>query len=134
MLHWRSLSDGLLVSLVICGPTLFASLILRDQHEQRWALPLLVAAVGFLVGGAIAGRHRRLRRGSMAQGVALGLMIATAILLANLVRTLVLAKGVTFSTASLWVAVEFGSVLLASIGALIGRRRFWRSRKRKLGH
>ena len=123
-----------MVSLVICGPTLFASLILRDQHERSWPLLLVVAGMGFLLGGGVAGRHRRLRRGSIAQGVALGLMIATATLLANLVRTLVLAKGVTLSTAGLWVGVELGSVLLASSGALIGRRRFWRSRKRKLGH
>ena len=67
-LHWRSLSDGALVCFLITAPSLFAGFILRDQRMRVWVLMLPVAAAGFFLGGAIAGRHRRARGGSRGSG------------------------------------------------------------------
>ncbi len=131
-LRWRSLGDGLLVSFLIAGPTLLAAFILRDQRLGGWIVLLPIAVAGVLVGGAIAGRHRRARRGAVRQGVVCGLLPATAIVLADGIRTSVLGQGLSTHTVALWVGVEVGSMVVAAIGALIGRRLLVRSRTRNL--
>jgi hypothetical protein len=129
-LHWRSLSDGILICFLSAAPSLFAGFILRDQREEVWTLMLLVAAAGFLVGGAIAGRHRRAARGAIAQGVVCGFLTATVIVVANAMRTAVLGNGISTHTLVLWLGVEAGAVIIAAIGALIGRHRHLRARRR----
>jgi hypothetical protein len=127
-LHWRSLSDGVLVSFLIAGTTLFAGFVLHDQHERVWVVMLPIAAVGFLLGGAIAGRHRRTSRGAVSQGVACGLLTTTVIVMADAIRRAVLGHPVSYRTPDLWLGIEVGSVIVAVVGALIGRRLFIRSR------
>jgi hypothetical protein len=130
-LHWRSLGDGILVSFLIAGPSLLAGFILRDQREGLWSAMLVIAALGFLAGGAIAGRHRRAARGALTQGVVLALLTATIIVLANMIRTAVLGHGMTSHTLELWAGVEVGAMVVAGIGGLIGRRSYIRARSRK---
>jgi hypothetical protein len=131
LLHWRSLSDGLLVAFVIVAPSLFAGLVLRDQRVKSWSALLLITAVGLLIGGAIAGRHRRAGKGAITQGVAVGLLTTGLTLVASIIRTLVLNKGVTGKTVGLWLGVEVGAIIVAAIGGLIGRRLYLRSRQKK---
>jgi hypothetical protein len=130
-LHWRSLSDGLLISYVVGGPTIFASLILHDQKESGWSAPLILAGLGFVIGGAVAGRHRRTPKGAFYQGAALGLLTATVILFADVIRRLVLSKGVHAHTVAVLVGIEVGSIVAATVGALIGRWWYLRTRRRK---
>src|ERR1700728_3630776 len=130
-LHWRSLSDGILVCYLTAAPALFAAFILRDQRERVWTLLLLIALAGFLVGGAVAGRHRRLSRAAMVQGEVCGLLTATVIVVANAIRTAVLGHGTSPRTLVLWLSVEVASVFVAAVGGRIGRRLYLRSRRRK---
>jgi hypothetical protein len=130
-LHWRSLSDGILFCFLTAAPALFAALILRDQRERVWIVLLPIAAAGFLIGGAIAGRHRRLARGARAQGVICGLVTATVIVVANAVRTAVLGIGFSSRTLMLWLGLEVAAVVFAMVGARIGRHLYLRSRRRK---
>jgi hypothetical protein len=131
-LRWRSLSDGFIVSFVIMGPTLLAGLVLRDQRQSAWKILLVLAGLGIFLGGAIAGRYRRRSTGALAQGVTLGVMTATAVLVANLVRVLVAGTSISGTTLVLWVGIEVGSVVIAAVGALVGRSLYLRSRKRKV--
>jgi hypothetical protein len=119
------------VCFLIAGPALLASFILRDQRERSWVPLLVVGALGFLIGGAIAGRHRRTKRGAIEQGVGVAILTASVIVLADIIRCLVLGKGFSLSTLGLWIGVEVGSIILASIGGLIGRNRYLRSRMKK---
>jgi hypothetical protein len=130
-LHWRSLSEGILVGYLTAAPVLFACFILRDQREGIWIVLLPIAGAGFLIGGAIAGRHRRLARGAMRQGEICGLLTATVIVVANAIRAVVLGHGISPLTVLLWLSVEGAAVFVAAVGARIGRRRYLRSRRRK---
>jgi hypothetical protein len=130
-LHWRSLSDGLLLSFVISGPTLFASLILHDQREHGWYAPLVLTEIGFVLGGAIAGRHRRTPRGAVYQGATVGFLTTTVIMFADVVRRLVLSKGVRLHTFEGLVAIWAVSIVVATVGALVGRWLYLRSKRRK---
>jgi hypothetical protein len=116
---------------VISGPTLFASLILHDQRDRGWYAPLLVTGIGFVVGGGIAGRYRRTPKGALYQGAAVGLLTATVIVFADIVRRLVLAKTLHGHTILGLVAIEAASVVASVVGALIGRSMYLRSRRRK---
>ena len=109
-----------------------AALILRDQHQPAWKALLVLAALGFLAGGAVAGRHRRKRAGALWQGAVLGGLTVLVILVANAVRVGVVGDRVAFHTVGLWVGIGASSIVIASIGAVIGRNRYLHSR-RKLG-
>jgi hypothetical protein len=133
LLHWRSLGDGLLVSFLIAAPSLYASFILRDQREGSLKPILLIAAVGLLVGGGIAGRHRRMPKGAATQGVVVGLLTASVIVIADIIRHAALGKGFSAHTVGLWLGVEVGALLIATLGGLMGRFRYLRSRKKRSG-
>lgn len=130
-IRWRSLSDGFIVSFLITGPTLLASLVLRDQREPAWKGLIVVAAVGLLIGGGVAGRYRRRRSGALLQGAALGFLTSTIVLVANLVRVLMLGKGLSTHSVALWLGIELESVALGAVGALLGRWWYLRSRRSK---
>jgi hypothetical protein len=130
-LHWRSLSDGVLFSYLTAAPTLFAAFILRDQRERVWVVLLPIAGAGFLIGGAVAGRHRRLARGARVQGEICGLLTVTVVVAANAIRTAVLGNGISPRTLALWVSVEVISVFVAAVGGRFGRRLYLRGRRRK---
>jgi hypothetical protein len=130
-LHWRSLSDGVLFSYLTAAPALFAAFILRDQRERIWVVLLPIAGAGFLIGGAIAGRHRRLARDARVQGEICGLLTVTVVVVANAIRTAALGNGISPRTLALWVSVEVVSVFVAAVGGRLGRRLYLRSRRRK---
>jgi membrane protein YqaA with SNARE-associated domain len=131
ILHWRSLSDGLLVAFIVAGPSLFGAFILRDQRSHKWVLLAFVSIIGFFLGGLIAGRHRRRAKGAIYQGIALALLVTVTIVLSDVVRHLVLARGVNARVLSTWIGALVGSMVVASIGGILGRLRFRRSRRKK---
>lgn len=94
---------------------------------------LLIAAVGLLVGGGIAGRHRRMPKGAATQGVVVGLLTASVIVIADIIRHAALGKGFSAHTVGLWLGVEVGALLIATLGGLMGRFRYLRSRKKRSG-
>jgi hypothetical protein len=89
-----------------------------------------VAAVGLFLGGAVGGRHRRTRRGAIYQGVVIGLLTATVASLSDGLRDLIVARSIAGDTISLWLGIEAASLVLALIGALFGRRRYLKVRRK----
>jgi lysylphosphatidylglycerol synthetase-like protein (DUF2156 family) len=120
-LHWRSLSDGLIFALVIGGPCLLATEGLHDRVGKVWVVPLVIAALGFLVAGAIAGRHRRRPGGAALQGIAVALPVAVLLVLTDLLYRLISGRPIDGHVAALLVGAIVGAVLLAIVGALCGR-------------
>jgi hypothetical protein len=130
-LHWRSLSDGLLVAFIIAGPSMLAAVDLRGRAGRAWLIPIVTAGIGFLVGGGIAGRHRRLPSGAVAQGVAVGLPSSVTLVLADLLYRLIVRQSVDGAVIGYWFAGIVGAVVLSVVGGLIGRWLFLRSVRRR---
>lgn len=131
VLHWRSLSDGLLVAFIVAGPSMLAVVDLRGRAGRAWLLPAVIAGVGLLVGGGIAGRHRRLSSGAVAQGAATGLPVSVTLVLADLLYRLVVGQPIKASVGGYWLAGIVGAVVLSVVGGLIGRWLFLRSVRRR---
>jgi hypothetical protein len=133
--HWRSLSDGFLVSLVVVGPTFLVEELWRgkpliDQGGIWWVIPGAIMAVGFFVGGVIAGRHRQHRKGAFNQGVLVAALTLSLLLVADVIRRLVLVNGLNLGVLKLWLASIAAALLVGGLGGLTGRRRTLMARKR----
>ena len=130
-LHWRSLSDGLLVALLVCGPSLLATEGLRHRVGRTWLIPAVIGVVGMAVAGAVAGRHRRRPTGALLQGLAVGLPVSVLLVLADVLYRLISNNPISGRTAAAWVGALVGAVVVACLGALVGRAvylRRWRQR------
>ncbi len=130
-LHWRSLSDGLLVALLVCGPALLATEGLRHRVGRTWLIPAVIGIIGMGVAGAVAGRHRRRPTGALLQGLAVGLPVSILLVLADVLYRLISNNPLSGRTAAAWVGAVAGAVVVACLGALVGRAvylRRWRQR------
>ncbi len=134
-LHYRSLSNGLIVALVVSAPPL---LIEANWHgtplyrTTQGQVALGVAALGFLAGGAVAGRHRRRVEGALLQGLAVAVLAETCLLVAAVFRLAVLHRGLPHPSTVGWTVL--GAVLLAGLacaGGLAGRAAYLRSRRKR---
>jgi hypothetical protein len=135
-IHYRSLSDALLFTLVISGPVMLWESLWRgqpmiDQPGDLWIAPTVIVTAAFFVGGAIAGRHRRRATGAIAQGIALAIPVSLVLIIADIGRRLFLNKSLPLPVAELWLYALVGTVVVASLGALFGRRLYLREKKRK---
>jgi len=98
----------MLFTLIISGPVMFWESMWRgqpmvDQPGHLWVVPAVIVTATFFVGGAIADVGRRLD----------------------------LNKGLPLPVAELWLYALVGTVVIASLGALFGRRLYLREKKRK---
>lgn len=135
-IHYRSLSDAILFTLTISGPMMLWESMWRgqpmiDQPGDLWIVPAVIVTAAFFVGGAIAGRHRRRSTGAIAQGIALAVPVSFLLIIADIGRRLYLNKGLPLPVAELWLYALVGTVVVASLGALFGRRLYLRKKKRK---
>lgn len=135
-IHYRSLSDAILFTLTISGPMMLWESMWRgqpmiDQPGDLWIVPAVIVTAAFFVGGAIAGRHRRRSTGAIAQGIALAIPVSFLLIIADIGRRLYLNKGLPLPVAELWLYALVGTVVVASLGALFGRRLYLRKKKRK---
>jgi hypothetical protein len=133
--HWQSLSDGFLVSLVIVGPSFLFEELWRgkpmiDQGGFYWLIPGTIMALGFLVGGSIAGRHRQYAKGAFNQGLLVAGLTVVLIFIADALRRLVLSQAFTPDILGLWLALAAGALLVGGVGGAAGRRRTHRLNKR----
>lgn len=135
-LHYRSLSDAYLFTLVVSVPVLLWEEMWRgqpmiDQPGHLWVVPMLICMAAFFIGGAIAGRHRRRRTGALVQAIALAVPVSMLLIIADIGRRLDLHRGFTLPVAGLWLYALAGTVIISSLGALFGRRRYLKKRARR---
>lgn len=135
MIHWRSLSDAILFTLVIAGPALLWEEIwhgqpMIDQKGYLWVVPTIIVVATYFLGGAIAGRHRHRSVGALIQGIALAIPASLVLVIADLARRLILSKGIPIVIVGLWLAAIAGTVVIAVLGALFGRWLYARGQKR----
>jgi multisubunit Na+/H+ antiporter MnhB subunit len=135
-IHWRSLSDAILFTLIIAGPTMLWEEMWRgqpmiDQKGDLWVVPTVIVVATYFVGGAIAGRHRRRPVGALIQGVALAVPTSLILVIADLARRLVLSKDIAIAIVGLWLAAIAGTVVIAVLGALFGRWLYVQGQRQK---
>ncbi len=133
--HWRSLSDGFTVSLVVVGPSFLFEELWRgrpliDQPGSLWLVPGAIMAIGFFMGGAIGGRHRKQAAGAFTQGLLVAALTLVLIFMADIIRRIVLHQALTIEIIGLWFAAAAGGLLVSGLGALAARRRRRRARYR----
>jgi threonine/homoserine efflux transporter RhtA len=134
--HWQSLSDGFLLSLVIVGPTflleeMWGGKPLIDRGGVVWVAPAAVMALGFFIGGRIAGRHRRTAKGAFNQGVLVATLTIPLIFIADMVRRIVLHQNLPPEVLGFWVGALVCATLVGGLGGLSGRRRTVKAQKRR---
>ena len=134
-IHDRSPSNAMLFTLVISGPVMMWESMWRgqpmiDQPGHLWVVPAVIVIATFFVGGAIADRHRRRAIGAIAQGIALAIPVSLVLIIADIGRRLFLNKSLPLPVAELWLYSLVGTVVVASFGALFGRRMYLREKKR----
>jgi hypothetical protein len=133
--HWKTLGDGFMVSLVIVGPTFLFEELWRgrpmiDQGGAWWLVPALIMAIGFFVGGMVAGKNRRHRRGAITQGVATSGLTLLMIFIADVIRRGELNNPFSLGVLKLWFWCSLGALLVGALGGLYGRRANIKARHR----
>lgn len=124
--RWESLIIGLFVSLVIVGPTFLSEETwhgapLIDRGGALWVIPAAVMAVGFFVGGAIAGYHKARAQNALLGGLAVSFLTIVLAFLGDLVRRHALGEGLQRVVAEYWLGAVFAAVFVGSLGGLSGR-------------
>ena len=132
--HWRSLSDGFLVSLIIVGPSFLFEELWRgrpliDQSGALWVVPVVVMAIGFMVGGGVGGRHRRSNGGAFNQGALVAALTLALIFMADIIRRVVLHQDLTIKILGLWVASAAAAMLVSGLSGIYARRQRRRRRR-----
>jgi O-antigen/teichoic acid export membrane protein len=132
-IHYRSLSDALLVTLIFSVPVLLWEEMwhgqpMIDQPGHLWLVPTVITVAAFFIGGMTAGRHRRQRTGAIVQAIALAIPVSLLLIVADVGRRLDLHRGFTLPVAALWLYALVGTAVISSLGALYGRRRYVRKR------
>jgi hypothetical protein len=94
---------------------------------------LVVACAGFVIGGAVAGRHRRTPKGAATQGFFAALLPVSAASVADIIRYVVLGHTISIGTVSLWLALEVAALILGAVGGVVGRRVYVRWKKQRAG-
>jgi hypothetical protein len=125
--HWQSLSDGFLLSIIIVGPTFLFEELWRgrpmiDQGGAYWMIPAILMALGFFVGGRVAGRNRRSHGGAFTMGVVSAALTLILIFLADMVRRIILVQGLSWQVVAIWIACSFGALVTGGLGGMHGRR------------
>jgi hypothetical protein len=131
--QFRPLSDALLFTFVIAGPTSLWESLWRgrpmiDQPGNLWIVPTVIVVVTFLVGGGIAGRLRQRPEGAVVQALALAVPVAVVLILADLARRLIINIPLFVPVIELWIDALVSAIVLATVGALTGR---WLHRRRQ---
>ena len=130
--HWQSLGLGLFVALAIVGPTFLVEQTwhgapLIDRGGLLWLIPGLVMAIGFYVGGMIAGHRRNGLKGALVHGLLVaGLTIALAFV-GDLARRYALGEGLPVRVLESWIAAVAASLLVGGLGGVNGRHRTLRA-------
>ncbi len=118
---------GYVVALVIAGPTFFIEEFwhgkpLIDQGGIWWVIPAAVMAVGFFVGGCIAGRPCRRLEWAVIEAFVVATAALFTIFAADIVRRHQLGQYLNPGVDKLWALAGVGAVVVGTIGGVVGRR------------
>jgi hypothetical protein len=123
---WESMLVGLFVSLVTVGPTFLleetwhgAPLI--DRGGALWVVPAAVMAIGFFVGGAIAGYEGARVQNALLRGLAVSFVTIVLAFLGDLVRRHALGQELQPAVAAYWVGAVAAALLVGALGGVSGR-------------
>jgi MFS family permease len=136
--EWETSIFGLLVSLVIVGPTFLSEETwhgapLIDRGGALWLLPAVVMAIGFFAGGMIAGYHRQRLAGALLKGVLVGALTIGLAFAGDLARRYWLGEGLQSRVLEYWAAAAVAALVVGGLGGVSGRYlavRSWRRRQR----
>lgn len=133
--HWRSLSDGFMISLLIVGPSFLFEELWRgkpliDQPGNFWIVPGVIMAIGFFVGGGVGGRHRRQAGGAFTQGMLIAALTLALIFMADMIRRGILHAPFTITIIGVWIACAAGALLVSGVGGVAARHRRRKQRYR----
>jgi hypothetical protein len=132
---------GVLVSLVIVTPTFFTEEFwhgapLIDRGGTSWLVPAAVMAVGFFLGGLIAGYRRPRLRQALAAGLVTGGITIVLIFAADLVRRAALGQDMLLRVMEYWVGAMGSSLLVGGLGGVSGywlAGQIWAQRSVRVG-
>ena len=121
----RAALVGLALTLVVAIPTMaveedWHGRPMIDQPNAGWAVPMVIVALAFAAGGALAARLERRVTGAVAQGAVVGLAAVAVLLAADAVRRAAGHETLPAGVVHLWIAAAAGSAFLAVAGAVIG--------------
>jgi hypothetical protein len=124
--HWQSLGLGLCVALVIVGPTFLVEQTwhgapIIDRGGLLWLLPSFVMAVGFFVGGMIAGHRRKGRTGALVHGLLVAALTIALAFAGDLVRRDALGEGLPFIILEYWIGAVAVALVVGGLGGVNGR-------------
>ena len=132
---WQLTGLGILVSLAIVGPTFWweetwdgAPLI--DRGGLLWLLPGVVMAFGFSLGGITAGYGRGTAKGAVLRGLAVSTATIGVILAGDLHRRHSFGENLPLLVGLYWIGALCAAGLVAGLGALFGRARAMKVRRR----
>jgi hypothetical protein len=128
---------GTFVFLAIVGPTFWWEEtwhggLLIDRGGLLWLFPSVVMAVGFFLGGTIAGYRRRRARVALLQGLAAS-TATIGVFFADLHRRHTLGESLPVPVGGYWIGALCVAGLVSGLGALFGGARAMKSRKRSCG-
>jgi hypothetical protein len=132
---WQLAGLGFLVSLAIVGPTFWweenwSGAPLIDRGGFLWIFPSAIMALGFFLGGAVAGCRCRTIKVAALQGFAASTATIGVIFAADLHRRHVHGKHLVALVAVYWVGALCVAGLVSGLGATFGRARAVEIRRR----
>jgi hypothetical protein len=124
-----------MLSLIIVGPTFLFEELWRgrpmiDQGGVWWLVPASIMSIGFFVGGRMAGKNRRHRKGAIQQGLATAGMTMVLIFIADVIRRKELSMPFSTGVLKLWFVAGLAALLVGGLGGLYGRRANIKARQR----
>jgi hypothetical protein len=124
--QWGPVALGLLVSLIVVGPTFLSEETwhgapLIDRGGVLWLVPAIVMAIGFFVGGAIAGYQRTRLQGALLKGLLVAGLTISLAFAGDMARRFALGEGVELRVLEYWVGAVVAALLVGGLGAVNGR-------------
>jgi hypothetical protein len=134
--RWESVGLGVFVSLAIVGPTFLSEETWRgapliDRGGLLWLVPSFVMAIGFFLGGTIAGYRRQGLKLALLQGLLVAAVTIGLAFVGDLGRRYLLGEGLQLRVLEYWVAAVAVALLVGGLGAAAGRYRAIRAWKRR---
>jgi len=135
--QWETLILGLFVSLAVVGPTFLSEETwhgspLIDRGGVLWLVPAVVMAIGFWVGGVIAGYQRTSVQSALVRGFLVAALTIALAFAGDMARRLTLGQGLQPRVLEYWVGAVAAALLAGGLGGVNGRRlalRAWTRRQ-----